>query len=138
MKKNLTRWSAKTLFALALVTLIAATTAPVKRQQDGSVTIDTSTLKASEGCFGATPIIIHLDSLERVSKIETLPNEETPSYWQLVVDKLSHAWDGIPAAQVSTVKVDAVSGATYSSEGLISNVKTGIAYYLETKGKESD
>ena len=129
----------KTLFAIAaMVTLIAATTTPVKKQQDGSVTIDTSTLKASEGCFGPTPIIIHLDSLERVSQIEILPNEETPSYWQLVVDKLSHAWDGVPADKVSTRKVDAISGATYSSEGLISNVQTGIAYYLESKGKESD
>lgn len=126
----------KTLFAIAaMVTLIAATTTPVKKQQDGSVTIDTRTLKASEGCFGPTPIIIHLDSLERVSQIEILPNEETPSYWQLVVDKLSHAWDGVPADKVSTLKVDAVSGATYSSEGLISNVQTGIAYYLESKAK---
>lgn len=126
----------KTLFAIAaMVTLIAATTTPVKKQQDGSVTIDTSTLKASEGCFGPTPIIIHLDSQERVSQIEILPNEETPSYWQLVVDKLSHAWDGVPADKVSTLKVDAVSGATYSSEGLISNVQTGIAYYLESKAK---
>ncbi len=126
----------KTLFAIAaMVTLIAATTTPVKKQQDGSVTINTSTLKASEGCFGPTPIIIHLDSLERVSQIEILPNEETPSYWQLVVDKLSHAWDGVPADKVSTLKVDAVSGATYSSEGLISNVQTGIAYYLESKAK---
>lgn len=126
----------KTLFAIAaMVTLIAATTTPVKKQQDGSVTIDTSTLKASEGCFGPTPIIIHLDSQERVSQIEILPNEETPSYWQLVVDKLSHAWDGVPADKVSSVKVDAVSGATYSSESLISNVQTGIAYYLESKAK---
>lgn len=126
----------KTLFAIAaMVTLIAATTTPVKKQQDGSVTIDTSTLKASEGCFGPTPIIIHLDSLERVSQIEILPNEETPSYWQLVMDKLSHAWDGVPADKVSTLKVDAVSGATYSSEGLISNVQNGIAYYLESKAK---
>lgn len=126
----------KTLFAIAaMVTLIAATTTPVKKQQDGSVTIDTSTLKASEGCFGPTPIIIHLDSQERVSQIEILPNEETPSYWQLVVDKLSHAWDGVPADKVSTLKVDAVSGATYSSEGLISNVQNGIAYYLESKAK---
>lgn len=122
----------------AVLITVAATTSPVKKHQDGSITIDTSTLKADEGCFGPTPIIIHLDSLERVGKIELLPNEETPSYWQLVVDKLSHAWDGVPADKVGSVKVDAVSGATYSSEGLISNVQTGIAYYLESKGKVSD
>ena len=121
----------KRLFILSLLLLVAATTTPVKKHQDGSVTIDTSSLKAIEGCFGPTPVIIHLDSRERVSKIEFLPNYETPSYWELVVSKLSHAWDGVPADKVSSFKVDAVSGATYSSEGLISNVQVGISYYLQ-------
>lgn len=125
----------KALLLISLLIIIAATTTPVRKHQDGSITIDTSTLKAREGCFGPTPILIHLDSLERVSKIAFLPNDETLSYWQLVVDKLSHAWDGVPADEVSSIKVDAVSGATYSSEGLISNVQTGIAYYLESKAQ---
>lgn len=121
------------IILLALLVAVAATSTPVKKQHNGITTINTSTLNAVEGCFGSTPVIIHLDSLERVSKIEFLPNNETPSYWQLVVEKLSHAWDGVPANKVNAVQVDAVSGATYSSEGLISNVQTGIKYYLESK-----
>lgn len=120
----------KAILLLAVAMTISATSTPVKTNQDGSVTIDTTTLKADEGCFGPTPLIIHLDSKGRVSRIESCPNDETRSYWKLVVDKLSGAWDGVPADKVKDVKVDAVSGATYSSEGFISNVQAGIAYYL--------
>lgn len=81
-------------------------------------------------CATTTPV------QKRPDGIEFLPNDETPSYWQMAVDKLSHAWDGVPADKVSSLEVDAVTGATYSSEGIISNVRAGIACYLESKGKE--
>ena len=128
----------KAILLISLLVAVCATTTPVQKRPDGSITINTSTLKAAEGYFGPTPIVIHLDSHERVSGIEFLPNNETPSYWQMAVEKLSHAWDGVSADKVSTLKVDAVSGATYSSEGIISNVQAGIACYLESKGKRED
>ena len=118
---------------LACLLALAATTSPVKKQADGTVTINTTTLKADEGCFGPTPLLIHLDAQERVSRIEALPNGETPSYWSLVMEKLSTAWNGVPASEAASLEVDAVSGATYSSEGLISNVRSGIIYYLQSK-----
>ena len=111
---------------LACLLALAATTSPVKKQADGTVTINTTTLKADEGCFGPTPVIIHLDAQERVSKIEALPNGETPSYWSLVMEKLSTVWNGLPATEAASLEVDAVIGATYSSEGLISNVRSGL------------
>ena len=112
---------------------VCATTTPVQKRQDGSVTINTRTLKAVEGYFGPTLIIIHLDSHEKVSGIEFLPNDETPSYWQMAVEKLSHAWDGVPADEVSTLKVDAVTGATFSSQAIIDNVQKGLAHYEKNK-----
>ena len=121
------------LLPIALTALLAFSSTPIQKHPDGSVSINTSTLKAVEGCFGPTPLVIHLDAQEKVSRIESLPNSETPSYWQVVMDRLSNAWNGVPADKVLTVKVDAVSGATYSSEGLISNVQAGITYYLESK-----
>ena len=123
----------KRFIFLACLLALAATTSPVKKQADGTVTINTTTLKADEGCFGPTPLLIHLDAQERVSRIEALPNGETPSYWSLVMEKLSTAWNGVPASEAASLEVDAVSGATYSSEGLISNVRSGIIYYLQGK-----
>lgn len=119
----------------AAVAAVAMPGAPVNRHKDGTVTIDTRTLKAADGCFGPTPLLIHLDVKQQVSRIEALPNDETPQYFRLAADKLLHAWDGVPARKVKDVKVDAVSGATYSSEGVISNVQAGIDYYLETLAK---
>lgn len=123
----------KRFILIAGLLALAATTSPVKKQADGTVTINTTTLKADEGCFGPTPVIIHLDAQERVSKIEALPNGETPSYWSLVMEKLSTVWNGLPATEAASLEVDAVTGATYSSEGLISNVRSGLTYYLQSK-----
>ncbi len=123
----------KRFILIAGLLALAATTSPVKKQADGTVTINTTTLKADEGCFGPTPVIIHLDAQERVSKIEALPNGETPSYWSLVMEKLSTVWNGLPASEAASLEVDAVTGATYSSEGLISNVRSGLIYYLQSK-----
>ena len=123
----------KRFILIAGLLALAATTSPVKKQADGTVTINTTTLKADEGCFGPTPVIIHLDAQERVSKIEALPNGETPSYWSLVMEKLSTVWSGLPATEAASLEVDAVTGATYSSEGLISNVRSGLTYYLQSK-----
>ncbi len=121
------------LLILALVVATAAATSPVKKHPDGSVTIDTSTLRAVDGYMGATPLIIHLDENDRVSCIESLPNEETPAYWKLAEEGLSKVWNGVPATDAAKMKVDAVTGATYSSRAYISNVRAGITYYLKSK-----
>lgn len=121
------------LLIFALLFAAASSTDPVLRHADGSVTIDTSTLRTRDGYNGPTPLLIYLDSDERISKIEVLPNDESPAYWQMVEEKLSTAWNGVPADQVRTFRVDAVSGATFSSYAFISNVRAGIACYLDSK-----
>lgn len=121
------------LLVLTLIAATAATTSPVKKNADGSVTIDTSTLKTVEGYMGPTPLVIHVDAQGLVSRIEALPNEETPAYWRLAMEGLSKAWDGVPAAEAVKMEVDAVSGATFSSDAIISNVRAGISCYLESK-----
>ncbi len=118
---------------LTLIAATAATTSPVKKHADGSVTIDTSTLKTVEGYMGPTPLVVHVDALGLVSRIEALPNEETPAYWRLAMEGLSKAWNGVPADEAVKLEVDAVSGATFSSDAIISNVRAGISCYLESK-----
>ncbi len=121
----------KRLFILLLVLFATSSVStPLIKNQDGSSTVNTSSLKADEGCFGPTPLVIHIDSKGVVSKIESLPNDETPEYWEMAVEVLSKVFKGESAREIKEMKVDAVSGATYSSEGYISNVKAGIDYYL--------
>lgn len=83
--------------------------------------------------MGPTPLLIHLDAQERVTRIEALPNSETPAYWGAVMERLSTLWNGLPVQKVLSRQVDAVSGATYSSQGFFSNLEKGISYYLNTK-----
>jgi len=118
---------------LTLIAATAATTSPVKKHADGSVTIDTSTLKTVEGYMGPTPLVVYVDAQGLVSRIEALPNEETPAYWRLAMEGLSKAWNGVPADEAVKLEVDAVSGATFSSDAIISNVRAGISCYLESK-----
>ena len=123
----------KWILVLAVLLSTAASTTPIVKHPDGSVTINTSTLEAEEGYMGPTPLLIHLDAQERVTGIEALPNRETPAYWGAVMERLSTLWNGLPVQKVLSRQVDAVSGATYSSQGFFSNLEKGINYYLNTK-----
>ncbi|MBR0458729.1 MAG: 4Fe-4S binding protein, partial [Victivallales bacterium] len=52
---------------------------------------------------------------------------ETKSFFQRVVDGgLLKQWDGLTPAEAVAKKVDAVSGATFSSEGVIGNVQAAM------------
>ena len=124
------------ILLIGAVVFSASASEPVTRHPDGTVTINTGTLKTVEGCFGPTPLIIQLDSAGTVSKIEALPNDETPSYWEVVVTGLTKLFVGVPAGQIPAMEVDAISGATYSSEGFLSNLKTGIEYYLDNNNQQ--
>ena len=124
------------ILLIGAVVFSASASEPVTRHPDGTVTINTGTLKTVEGCFGPTPLIIQLDSAGTVSKIEALPNDETPSYWEVVVTGLTKLFVGVPAGQIPAMEVDAISGATYSSEGFLSNLKTGIECYLDNNNQQ--
>ena len=48
-------------------------------------------------------------------------------------EELLKKFIGKTVNEASTMKVDGVSGATYSSKALIENVKGGLKYYKENK-----
>ena len=45
-------------------------------------------------------------------------------------------WNGKPVATAEKLKVDAVTGATVSSEAVIENVRRGISYYIYASKKK--
>ena len=64
----------------------------------------------------------------RITRIKLLPNQETPSFLQIVIDEgLLKALDGKTVEEASKVKLDAVTGATYSSKAIIENISRGLA-----------
>jgi uncharacterized protein with FMN-binding domain len=79
-----------------------------------------------EGFNGTTPVEISVVK-GKVTRIRLLPNQETPSFLQLVIDSgLLKALDGKTVEEASKVKLDAVSGATYSSTAIIENIHRGL------------
>ena len=77
--------------------------------------------------FGPTPVKIYIHK-DKIAKIETLSNHETPDFFNRAKAVLKH-YEGKSVKKALSTKVDAVSGATYSSKALIQNVEQGLKYY---------
>ena len=89
--------------------------------------VNTTSLASDvEGFNGTTPVEISVVK-GKITRIKLLPNKETPSFLQLVIDSgLLKALDGKTVEEASKVKLDAVSGATYSSTAIIENIPRGL------------
>jgi uncharacterized protein with FMN-binding domain len=102
-------------------------------KENGMTVINTTTLgKDVQGYLGTTPLKIFIEK-NKVVKIEALKNQETPKYFIKVKKALLEKWNGMKVKDAQKLKVDAVTGATYSSEAVIKNVKLGLDYYQNHK-----
>lgn len=99
-------------------------------QPDGSFIVNTKPLaKDVQGYGGPVPLRIHVSKDGVVAAIEAEPNAETPDFFNLAKSLLTR-WQGktVDVAMAETDKVDAVSGATFSSNAIIANMRRGLAY----------
>ena len=72
-----------------------------------------------KGFKGPTPLLIALDAEGRIKNVVLLENQETPNFAQRVVNGgLYEAWNGLTPDEAINKEVDAVSGATYTSNGV--------------------
>lgn len=97
----------------------------------GTAIVNTSSIVKARGFQGKTPVKIYIKG-NKITKIESQPNQETPAVYARA-EELLKKFIGKSVDEASTMKVDAVSGATYSSKALIQNVKGGLKYYKENK-----
>ena len=96
----------------------------------GTISILTETLCPDvEGYIGPTPLDIRIKN-DTIVDIIALDNEETPAYFAKA-SSLLKKWIGYTPAEGLKLEVDAVSGATFSSEALSANVKAGLEKALE-------
>ena len=95
----------------------------------GATVIDsTGLLPGVKGFGGPVPVEVEVKDGHVVRVAPKLPNEETPGFFQRLADAgLWRAWDGLPVEVAATSRVDAVTGATYSSEAPIANVRAALA-----------
>ena len=128
MKRLMMTVSCCSLMVVAL-TLMSWKADDTMTKENGMTVINTTTLgKDVQGFLGATPLKIYIQK-NKVVKIEAMKNQETPKYFLKVKKHLLDKWNGIKVKDAKKMKVDAVTGATYSSKAVIENVKLGLDYY---------
>ena len=72
-----------------------------------------------KGFNGPTPLLIALDADGRIKNIVLLENQETPNFAKRVVEGgLYEAWNGLTVDEALGKDVDAISGATFTSNGV--------------------
>lgn len=130
MKKN-----AKFLILFSILSFTTMSLSAQKQSDEvitkekGMTIINTTTLADDiEGYAGPTPVKIYINKSQKIEKVEALKNLETPKYFALLKDLLN-SWNGLAVKKAAQAEVDVVTGATYSSEAVIDNVRRGIEYY---------
>ena len=128
-------WKGGLCVAAAMFFMSLCPADTVISEEDGMTVINTTTLAEDvEGYAGPTPLKIYIKK-GKIEKIEGLKNMETPKYWALIKRDLLGKWNGLTVKKAAEQKVDVITGATFTSEAVIENVKRGLDRYNK-KGKK--
>jgi len=92
-----------------------------------------SIAKKVMGYNGTTPVNITITG-GKITKIEALSNKETPAYFNKAKSKVFKQFIGKTVDEGIRLNADVATGATYSSEALIKNIKMGLK---QAKGSSS-
>lgn len=117
-------------------------TAELSKQSAASLSVDTVTMLPDGvevihtaavadsvlGFAGPVPLDIYISD-GKITKIEALPNAETPSFFERASQMLD-IWVGHTPQEALDLKVDGITGATYSSSAITANVSAGLDAYL--------
>ena len=102
-------------------------------KENGAYVVNTTELgKNVKGYIDATPLKVYIRK-NKIEKIEFLPNQETPKYWNAAKKHLHNRWDGMQVSEAKTAEVDGRTGATFSSDAIKKNVKLAVEYYEKNK-----
>ena len=94
---------------------------------DGTMIISTKDLGSGiKGYGGNVPLEITVKD-GKVEHVKALANNETPDFFSQA-SSLLDKWNGKTVKEALNIKVDAVSGATFSSKAIIGNMQRGLQY----------
>ena len=95
---------------------------------DGSMVVNTTALgKDITGFAGQVPLKVYISKSHVITKVEALKNEETPDFFERASAILKQ-WEGKTVDGALSLQVDAVSGATFSSEAIKGNVSAALQF----------
>ena len=121
----------KTILILGILAVLGgtcytSTSCSTSARAKGTDTLKINTTEIAAdiiGFNGATPMEISLVK-GVITEIKPLPNQETPQFFQRVLESgMLEKLVGKTIQEADTVQLDAVSGATYSSEAVIKTLR---------------
>lgn len=89
-----------------------------------------------KGFAGPTPLYIYVDTEGRVVRSAAGENAETPDFFASAWEGTTPKWEGKDAETGAKLKVDAVSGATYSSRAIVRNMQQTLAAYAASQAND--
>ena len=105
----------------------------MRKEKDGTYVVNTTTLAEDvKGYIESTPVEIYIKG-NKIVKVVMLKNQETPKYNARVKKQMVPLYEGKKISKKSTVEVDGVTGATFTSDAVKENVKRGLEYYWKHK-----
>lgn len=108
----------------------------IQTLKDGTQVINTTDLaKDISGYGGRVPLDIYIKN-GKITKVKALKNSETPEFFQHA-SKLLTQWNGNTPEEALKKKVDGVTGATFSSRGILGNMQRGLQYDAKISAKTS-
>ena len=117
------------LAVLAMVSLTTPSCGLSGRRAKGPDTLKVNTTQLGAdiiGYNGPTPVEIAVYQ-GVITEIKALPNVESPRYLQKVLESgLLEKLVGKTVDEAKETQLDAVSGATYTSEAMIKNIRLGL------------
>lgn len=115
---------------------VSAKNDTLRKLADGTVIVNTTGLgKDIEGYGGTVPLEIYIKG-DVIQQVKALPNHETEEFFDMAKTLLTR-WNGKTVAEASAMKVDGVSGATFSSRGILGNMRVGLQYAAKQQEKRS-
>lgn len=93
----------------------------------GTVIATAPYAKEVKGFAGPTPLYIYIGVEGKVKGIAAADNADTPNFFNTAFSALSSKWNGLTVHDAANREVDAVTGATYSSQGIIGNVQNALS-----------
>ena len=105
----------------------------MKKEKDGTYVVNTTTLAQDvKGYMGATPVEVYIKK-NKIVKVVMLKSQETPKYNARVKKNMLPLFECVKITKKSTVDVDGVTGATFTSNAVKENVKRALQYYWQHK-----
>lgn len=96
----------------------------------GTVLLSAPYSTSVHGYNGPTPLLIALDAENRIKDVVLMANQETPRFAQRVEENGFYtSWNGLTIEEALAKQVDAVSGATFTSNGVKNSLRARLQAY---------